>query len=305
MCVILEKIANQEVPYESIVAAAHRNPDGWGVTIPDGSSIEISRGLAKEPQAAADSVAKILQDHKSDLAYVHFRYKTVGDINVENTQPVSLLKRASGDACDMTFMHNGTLSDFKLKQGTSDSIVFAETIVEPLIRRSASYMGVERVLEDPLIASVLQHYSDMTSKFVLLDDAGNSLVINRTAGVEMPFGWASNKYSLDPANVERYKEAQERKNVHYMSQWSASKKNNLAFDVEQNKKYDYNNTDCCNPSIRMTVQEVTGLDLDDFEYLDSDQVRTLVAEEPDLAALLILDLIYDRSQSEYIINKAA
>jgi len=290
VCVILEKIANAEIPYETLLAAAHRNSDGYGVVIPDGALSRIERGLTKEPEEAADKVAELLRDARDQLAFVHFRYRTVGAVDVGNTQPIQILGRSKGDQVDVVMMHNGTLGGFQDSFGRSDSHIFAESIVEPLLRRSAAFTGDDRVLEDPFVTDILGEYSGLTSKFALVDCGGNSLVINRGKGVELPFGWASNRYSLDPENITRKNEKE--KKFYSVPNSNLKQNDKLKGQINDNKKMNVTSGKVCSPKIRSTVTEVTGFSLDDYTYLDPDQIREIIADYPDLGALLLMDYIY-------------
>lgn len=298
MCLIIEKNAGQTVPFEHLLAGAHRNSDGYGVVVHDRGNLEIVHGLGS-PEVAAKKVSEVLEQAKDNLAYVHFRYRTIGEVTLDNTHPITVLKK-SADGIDMQFLHNGTISRFYAKDSKSDSVVFAEQILAPLARRSANYLGAEQVTSDPLLIDILKRYAEGTSKFVLLDGNGNSLVVNRGDGVEQAYGWASNAYSLLAKNIpaDSYKSS-----VVYSSAWPKATTHQTEHEklVETLKaQQDFKPSDeTCHPKVRVTVEEITGYKPEAFRCLDQDQIRELVTEEPDLATILLLDLLYVNYNEAY------
>lgn len=283
------------------MAAAHRNSDGYGVAVHDGGKVEIIQGLTKDPEAAAQKVNEVLQQAKDKLAFVHFRYRTVGDICLENLHPIPILTKAR-DGIDLTFMHNGTVSGFR-DDKKSDSVIFAEQILGPLARRSAKFLGEDEVTSDPLLADVLKKYAESVSKFVLLDGNGNSLVINRKQGEEQEYGWSSNTYSLLESNIPKPPKKTSvpvTGSVIYplSSPWPRTGDSHAKL-IETLNNQAPSSTEACAPSIRLTVEEITGHKPKAFTRLDPEQVRELIEEEPDLSAILILDLLYELYNEEF------
>lgn len=307
MCVIIEKNAGASVPFEHLLAGAHRNPDGYGVAVADRGKLELVNRVGPKPKEAAEDVAKVLEEAKELPAYVHFRYRTVGDVNLANTQPIPIIEQGSafGDL-GMILMHNGTLNETK-KGGLSDSNVFANRIVKPLVHRIAAFGGYEKVLEDPLLAEILYDYAGW-SRFVLFDSNAKSIVINRISGSEQEYGWASNDYSINPTNIPSEKKFY---SVHRSAPFDnddddggTDQHADLVARINANKGKKKSHFESAKPSYRQTVKECTGLALSDFKHLDEDQMRELVEEEPDFATLLLLDLTYELYSRESELNKA-
>lgn len=300
MCVIIKKKPGSEVPFEHLLASAHRNKDGFGVVVDSGGKLERFSGLETDPEKAAKEVSKILGDAKEELAFIHFRLRTRGSIDAENLQPIPLLSKDEGDSMDMYFLHNGTISDLKgasLSQGPSDSLVFANTIVEPLVRRSAAFRGDEHVLTDPLIPAILQAYGDW-SRFALLDSHGNNLIINEKSGSNQTYGWVSNVISIDSKNFEKKKVVPK---VIYPSIYKKDETEDIEGKMRDNlyKPQEHLRTA---PHLRETVKTATGFSLEDFHFLSEDELTDLVETHPKLATLLILDLIeyhYTTTEEHY------
>lgn len=298
MCVILKKNPGSEIPFEHLLASAHRNNDGYGVVVHANGQLKSYGGLYEsDPEKAAKEVQKVLEDAKNELAFVHFRLRTVGALDIENLQPIPVLSRDSGDAIDVSFLHNGTIDDFRKIQGDrnsgpSDSLLFSREIVGPLLRRSAAFLGPERILEDPFITTLLPYYSSW-SRFALVDSNGKSLIINEKAGVAQDYGWASNEYSLKPENVKT------KGKIIYpggfvpkagYSDLTKKMNDNLQTDQSTLRTAKYQ---------RETVNTATGFNLEDFHYLSEYEIEDMVERYPKLGALLLLDLI------EYHYNQRA
>lgn len=110
MCIIIVKEKGKVVPNETIKKSATINPDGLGVVWLDDYSITYHK--SKE--------YKVLQTDRPYIA--HFRYATVGKVNIENTHPFKC-----GRGSDEYLMMNGTISGLGNKT-TCDSKVLAEMI---------------------------------------------------------------------------------------------------------------------------------------------------------------------------------
>jgi hypothetical protein len=285
MCVIIEKQPGKSIPYEHLLAGAHRNPDGYGAVVVDRGKLEIIRGFSKDFKQGADQVAKLLEDATDKLAYVHYRFKTKGDVNIENVHPFKCFKTNN---VELVFMHNGTVTGFG-GGAVSDSRALCEEIIAPLAKRSASFLGDENVCSDPLMASVLHQVAGGTyNKFVLLDSLGQSIVINRDSGAEQDYGWSSNAYSLDTQNIRKFIDTEPVANTYVPTN---SKVVSLAGKLDKAKGNNKSSTRLYHPSIRQTTAELIGYNLKDFCYLDAEQVRVMVRDQPDLSAVLILDLL--------------
>jgi gamma-glutamylaminecyclotransferase len=110
MCIIIVKEKGKIVPNETIKKSATINPDGLGVVWLDDYSITYHK--SKEH--------KVLQTDRPYIA--HFRYATIGKVNIENTHPFKC-----GSNSDEYLMMNGTISGLGNKD-TCDSKVLAEMI---------------------------------------------------------------------------------------------------------------------------------------------------------------------------------
>jgi predicted glutamine amidotransferase len=108
MCVICELKAGYTLPYDLLRNAAHNNPHGFGVVIcrPDG--LDVIRDLPKDGNDP-EVIYKILKENEEYDRYLHLRWKTQGDVSLENTQPFTVYDDGKRR---IEFMHNGTLGSY-------------------------------------------------------------------------------------------------------------------------------------------------------------------------------------------------
>ena len=113
MCEILALNFNQAVTptfsFDNFMVRSARQPHGWGMAWYNGPDAQI----VKAPeQASLSSTARWLQQSqnvKSDIILSHLRYATHGELKTENTHPFD--KQFGRKR--WTFMHNGTLNNYK------------------------------------------------------------------------------------------------------------------------------------------------------------------------------------------------
>lgn len=330
MCVIILKQPNVIIPFEKLESACIVNGDGWGMSIADRGHLIEQRGF-KEEGNDPEEIAKLLEDAKDQHVMLHLRYATVGDKNLDNTHPFRVMNRQL-DQIDVDFAHNGTLSSFKVPDSPySDSHHFKERVVIPLLARSKTFMGADFVLTDPFIAEILKHYAGTVSIFSLIDGDGRSLIINQTNGVSFDGWWASNKYSFnathrtssqDWSTYSRWpnsttttkpapwKPPAETKSFDAKTIDDKIRENELAAEAAIVEDRMTQLKDAPKPNIalvqellkesRKTFCDHAGID-DLFEVCRMDQtdIAELVSFCPDMATLLIMDLLLELYIQEY------
>lgn len=198
MCVIIHRLANVIIPPEKIAAACTVNADGFGLAIADRGRIELIKEL--NPQGNdPERILKLLEEAKDLPLLLHLRFKTVGDINEANCHPFVVSTHAD-DGTDIVMCHNGTMSQFNIT-GTSfsDSYMFNEMILKPMIERSlcSPDVDVDTVLQDEFIQLVLNEFVPSSSIVSLMDGNGATLHIHETNGFEHEGWWSSNNYSFN------------------------------------------------------------------------------------------------------------
>jgi hypothetical protein len=311
MCVILAKNAEAEVPYDHIWSAANTNQHGFGLAIADRGKLIVNRYFSIEGNDP-DKIARLMEEAKGLPALAHFRFRTQGEKNIDNCQPFHLLTNKKHDT-DIVFAHNGTLPEFSNSSNSaSDSALFAQSVVLPLLERSLA-IGVEpeELLADSVVSTILRQFAGNASKFSLMDGNGKWLIINVQQGVSQPYGWASNSYSLNktrtPPPSERHFSGG-KSGIHTPSSgtvvigdFKQSEKLVLTAGATAIKQHilkaQHGNADPLEwPPIkdRATFCELAGLhSIEDLQYLTPTEILEMCKEYPYMAALAIMDAIVE------------
>jgi predicted glutamine amidotransferase len=358
MCVIIAREPGIVFPYEKFVSACHVNSDGYGLSVIDRGKIEMIKEMPQGGNTKAiDAIYKRMNEEAKDQkVFLHLRFRTAGKVNDEACHPFNTLT-TDEDGFHIQFMHNGTLYDFDDKASDlPDSYHFNMRIVRPLMQRIKAFATTDdQILQDDLARSILTKYAGANSKFVLFDQNGNEMIINRKDGYEEEGWWASNKYSFDrthrePANYKAYgyygdyDEDGYNTGYRYPSGWKAPEntsggranastnggtttpflptngnasaakadvaaalKEALADDGKQvgggiknaNMASRHVQPDIIPPTRRETFVELTELgSLAEVGCLEQDDIQQIVENYPELATVLIMDLIYEL----YLIN---
>lgn len=198
MCVIIHRLPNIVIEPAKIEAACTVNADGFGLAIADRGKIELIREL--DPKGNnPERVLKLLEEAKDLPILLHLRFKTVGTVNLENCHPFTVTTN-DDDGLDMVMCHNGTMQQFNIT-GTdfSDSYMFNEMIVKPLIERSLLSPDVDPkdVLDDEFVQLILEEFVPSHSIVSLMDGNGKTLHIHEKQGFEHEGWWSSNNYSFN------------------------------------------------------------------------------------------------------------
>lgn len=160
MCVICHFNPGYTPPYSYIETAAHNNPHGFGIVIkrPD-EPLQVIRELP-EGGNKPDEIYKILKDNEDAERFLHVRWKTIGDISLDNVQPFVVYNT---DERQIAFMHNGTLSTGGTSQHPSqsyqdsDSKQFANNILSRYLPKLIGDNGVADI-EDVDIRDILDKH---------------------------------------------------------------------------------------------------------------------------------------------------
>ena len=198
MCVIIHRLPNIIIPAEKIEAACTVNSDGFGLAVADRGRIELIKELNPDGNDP-ERVLKLLEETKELPVLLHLRFKTVGKINEANCHPFTVDTHAD-DGLDLVMCHNGTMNQFNITGNDfSDSYMFNEMILKPMVERSLCSPDVEpdNLLDDEFIQLVLNEFVPSSSIVSLFDGNGKSLHIHESQGFEHEGWWSSNNYSFN------------------------------------------------------------------------------------------------------------
>lgn len=159
MCVIIDKPAGITMPDEMVMAAAEKNPDGWGVMWinPADGKMKSKKGLFTSRYLAGSEFLKLYNQFKNIHAIFHLRVRTHGRISEENCHPFQICNEEE-HGTDLMFMHNGTITcvDDKVNpDGKSDTNFFNEQFLIPVLRGNPEAIFLEpmQVMIDSIIGA--------------------------------------------------------------------------------------------------------------------------------------------------------
>lgn len=306
MCVILDKNAGSEIPFDKILSAAIRNDDGYGIIVIDREKIEVIKGLTTKPGVTADLIAKRMEDAKDQRVLCHLRLKTHGLIDEKNLHPFSVLGH-DDMGTELYMMHNGVLSDFSSHDRTaelSDTAIFVDDVARPLCLALAKLHGPDELLDNLLFKRIMSKYAGTSNRLSFIDGKGKVTHINYAQGRAFPWGWASNEYSFGHSgSAKDWEDAGRTKPVPVRgflpgpsTTTTSTTPTGINHNAEKIVAASGNPINCISdyaPANRVDI--CTVLDIDDLSglhCLDEHDWFKIVKQEPEVAVLALLDLTY-------------
>lgn len=184
MCLIVFKPANKRFPFEYLQTIYDNNPHGFGMMWAENGELKVSRGLHDLKQ-----IKNIIRSSpKSGVAY-HFRYRSRGDINMDNVHPLEITP-------DAFLMHNGTFTRYKhvdYNKGRSDTHMFCDEL-----RTSVKTRGLKYTFSEPNISAINKMVGVMNKVIVLYrkDERSQFAIFNQRNWTPFDDILLSNRYSL-------------------------------------------------------------------------------------------------------------
>lgn len=166
------------------------NPDGAGFAVlEDDGNLLIEKGFF-----TFDSFFESYKPHAKKQALIHFRIKTHGQLDEKNCHPFVLND-------DISFIHNGVIHCVPNNKDKSDTIMFNEEVLQPLINMYGNDIlyqkPFQKLLEETIGSSKLAFLDKKTKEFV---------IINKNLGNEKQGIWFSNFSWVPPAPKAKKKE---------------------------------------------------------------------------------------------------
>lgn len=228
MCVIVFKKENFLINHEILKYMWDQNPHGAGYMFCKENKLIIVKGLM-----TFDKFLTAWKHHEHLKAVIHFRIKTYGEINAENTHPFYIQKHK------VAIAHNGSMTidkDFLnfcgIQQpisGYSDTWHFANKGLKGL---PDNWWNNNKIL---LLLQAQAKYN----KFVIMDNTNKITIINEKMGDWLLENnvWVSNtiwkpiqSYQKQQHNTNNYNKK------HFSINKSITTKEDKIFDIEDNKK---------------------------------------------------------------------
>lgn len=200
MCQILMKPKDYTLPYDLLAKTCNVNADGWGIMGFNPETKELAWYKEYNGDNDPSEIYDRLKDVHDQEVWLHFRYKTKGEVNTDSCHPFVIYDDNDKTLC---MMHNGTLTGYGSATQV-DSEDFGKKIIAPLYDIFLK-SGISKPLENPFFKTIVTKFTDSGSKIVLLDSNGSSLIINESQGEmftdenngDPRTFWISNKYSFN------------------------------------------------------------------------------------------------------------
>lgn len=174
--------------FKSMIA---RNADGLGIMWREDGRVKVEKSLGSPKEKF-----RLFQKHRNKPAFaMHARFKTHGNIDLNNCHPYELLNIDKGDPIDLYLMHNGVLSDApNVNPSMSDTWHFVEYILKPIAKANLDLLWNGSEFQTWLSSKI------KGSKLLLmrsdeLPDNESVLIFNYEAGKVETGCWLSNAYS--------------------------------------------------------------------------------------------------------------
>lgn len=177
MCLIIFSPKSHQIPVSVIESALRNNEDGVGIMY--WSDTEQKPIVWKSPNATLKEIVKLTEDLTDITFAIHFRMRTHGKIDYENTHPYKIVKHRY-------LMHNGILSNKTAKgdPNHSDTWNYIQNRIRPAVfNQTLDWDEIEK--------DIGRH-----NKFVVLEK-GEFKILNETHGEWYEGAWYSNTYAWD------------------------------------------------------------------------------------------------------------
>lgn len=189
MCLLINQPEGVSFSDEWLADFYQRNNDGFGYMYAEGNTLYYKKVVG--------DLAAVINTYKEvsgRAAALHFRMKTHGNIDMENTHPYPVL--TSDDGYPIYLMHNGVLSSGNTSDlSKSDTWHYIKDVLRPLL------VHKPEMFMEPAFQRLVEKDIGSGNKFLLMDAYGNTRVYNQGSGVEWeatpnkPKAWMSNTYA--------------------------------------------------------------------------------------------------------------
>lgn len=190
MCLIIHKPAGECVPEDLLASAVQFNPHGFGVMAFGSDQRVLVRRRARGSLAV---LKRLVNSFDEQECVLHLRYRTRGDIDIDNTQPLRVTSR-------IVMVHNGTVAIEQHTQERSDTWHLVKDYLRPLLGRRPE------LLYEKSFQELVRSWAGPHNRFAFMDGATRrTVIINREAGMDVGALWLSNSRWFDGSQFEWYK----------------------------------------------------------------------------------------------------
>jgi len=190
MCLLVQQTQPTKFSDEFLMGVYRKNSDGIGVMWAEDSHLHYRKALV----GSAKEFVEFIREHAEGRACCwHARMKTHGHIDLTNCHPYPVTGfEGRDDEHPVLLMHNGVLSTGNDKDfSKSDTWHYIQDIIRPMLVKHPELMT------NPGFKTLVEKHIGTGNKFAMMDALGNTVILNRQAGVEYNGAWLSNTYAWD------------------------------------------------------------------------------------------------------------
>ena len=174
MCIAIMKPEGKVIPEDTLLECWNNNPDGAGFMYAEDGKLHIHKGFM-----GWSGFWKAWKKHQDKKSVIHFRIRTHGKTDAENTHPFQV-----GD--NLAFVHNGTIGNVSIdNKDFSDTYHFNTKLMKKLYKADSRFIFKEHFQE--LVSAYIGW-----SKLIFLDAKGNHVIVNEDKGKWDEDIWYSN-----------------------------------------------------------------------------------------------------------------
>lgn len=322
MCLIIDRPAGVEIPFEKLKTAMKNNPDGYGLAVPEGNGLLYVERQVEMPEP--EELWEYLHgEFKDDKILVHLRYTTKGSTSLRNTHPFPVLE-LKADGVDLRMAHNGTIHKYSPtgnSDNSSDTRNFVKTFVRPLFKRLVKGNDINELMKDPFLIKLLDDQIPANSVLSFMDGHGNSFQVNpkgNGAFVDEETGiWYSNKYSFNENHRTPTQNYYQGPTGYYQGPKGGS---SVPLSNRNTTSPTGGTTSSTSTALvgknKSTAQvghaldtkreyfsEKFGVDLEELLLMSDETIDTIVEDHPKEAKLLIMELLHEYKKLSDLLSK--
>jgi predicted glutamine amidotransferase len=271
MCLIIYSKNPSKISINDMEESYNSNKDGFGLMYIKDNKIITEKILPKN----FDDCLQLFNKHKNNCKEIglHWRFKTVGNINLDNCHPHQVLKN------EVYLMHNGpSLPIPILDYGRSDTNQFIKYYFRNLIIRNTE------ILEDKTFIKSINDFIGSDKLLVLNRKSEKFTIFNSQNGYFENDCWYSNSYLKKSKIIEKYS----------FNQYPTPKEDEYYCDCD-NVCYKNNNIcDCYKEEINENTELFDNINIYDLASMDLEEIEKIVKDKIELEDYKTLsDCIYN------------
>ena len=188
MCLLIQQTAETNFTEEHLADFYQRNRDGIGVMWAENGYLHYDKIIPANVTEAVDFYNRVA---RGKACCVHYRMRTHGDVDHENTHPYEVFGFETPHEMPMMLMHNGILHTGNGKDATkSDTWHYIRDYLHKLLGKDPALAFT------PEFKDVIGRHIG-SNRFAIMNHMGEVAIINKNQGVTFLGAWLSNTYAWD------------------------------------------------------------------------------------------------------------